>query len=216
LDRIALISNSDSHSPQKIGREANVFDAELSYSAIAEAIKSKNPQKFLYTIEFFPEEGKYHYDGHRLCGISLSPKESKKYNNICPNCGKPLTIGVLNRVDFLADRPEGFKPERAIPFKSLIPMEEIIADILGQGVGTVEVERQYKNLIEKFGSEFEVLLNVSHQDLKSATLPEIAEGIERVREGKVFITPGFDGVYGKVRIFSKEDKKNLSKQGVLF
>ncbi len=216
LDKITLISNSDSHSPSKIGREANIFDTELNYSAIRDVIKTKDTQKFLYTVEFFPEEGKYHYDGHRLCGISLSPSESKKYNNICPNCGKSLTIGVLNRVEELADRPEGFKPENIIPFKSLIPLEEIIADVLGQGVGTVEVNKEYKNLIEKFNSEFSILLNISKEDLETATLPEIAEGIIRVRGGKVNIEPGYDGVYGKIRIFSKGEQKIPLKQKTLF
>ena len=214
--KITLISNSDSHSAAHLGREANVFDTEISYPAILEAIKTKNPQKFLYTIEFFPEEGKYHYDGHRMCGISLSPAESKKYNNICPNCGRPLTIGVLNRIDSLADRPEGFKPENAIPFKSLVPLEEIIADAVGQGVGTIEVEKEYKNLIEKFGNEFSVLIDVPRQELEAVTLPEIAEGIIRVREGKVFIEPGYDGIYGKIRIFQKGEQKILSRQGTLF
>ncbi len=215
LDKIALISNSDSHSPQKIGREANVFDTEISYPAIIEAIKSKNPQKFLYTIEFFPEEGKYHFDGHRLCGISLSPQESKKSGNICPNCGRPLTIGVLNRVEELADRPSGFKPENAIPFKSLIPLEEIIADALGQMKRTKQVEEEYKNLIEKFDNEFNVLIDVSHSELTATTLPEIAEGIIRVREGRVNIEPGYDGVYGKIRIFSKGEQKMVSRQKTL-
>ena len=216
LDKITLISNSDAHSPAKLGREANVFDTEISYPAIIEAIKSKSPQKFLYTIEFFPEEGKYHYDGHRLCGISLSPTESKKYNNICPRCGRPLTVGVLNRVDSLADRPEGFKPENAIPFKSLIPLAEIIADAVSQGVGTIEVDKEYKSLIEKFVNEFNILMNVSRSDLEVVTLPEIAEGIIRVREGEVQIEPGYDGVYGKIRIFQKGEQKTLSRQGALF
>jgi len=221
LDRITLISNSDSHSPSHIGREANVFEGEeLSYQSIAQAIKYRGSTpanlKLIYTIEFYPQEGKYHYDGHRLCGISLAPQESKKYNNICPVCGRPLTIGVLNRVEKLADRPEGFKPERAIPFKSLIPLEEIIADAVSQGVGTIEVEKEYKNLIEKFDNEFNVLLNAKREDLEKVTLPEIAEGIIRVREGKVFIEPGYDGVYGKIRIFSKGEQKALSKQGTLF
>ncbi len=214
--KLSLISNSDSHSPAKLGREANVFDTELSYNAIIEAIKQKDPQKFLYTIEFFPEEGKYHFDGHRNCNISLSPAETKKYNGICPRCGRPLTVGVLNRVEQLADRPEGFKPQGAIPYKSLIPLAEIIAEVLGVGVGTKEVEKQYKDLIEKFGSEFNVLLNVSVSDLRAATLPEIAEAISRVREGKVSVEPGYDGVYGKIRIFSKGEKKDLSRQGTLF
>ncbi len=214
--KLSLISNSDSHSPAKLGREANVFDTELSYPAIVAAIKSKDPQKFLYTIEFFPEEGKYHFDGHRNCNISLSPAETKKYNGICPRCGRPLTVGVLNRVEQLADRPEGFKPQGAIPYKSLIPLAEIIAEVLGVGVGTKEVEKQYRDLIEKFGSEFNVLLNVSVSDLRAATLPEIAEAISRVREGKVSVEPGYDGVYGKIRIFSKGEKKDLSRQGTLF
>ncbi len=216
LDKITLISNSDSHSPPHIGREANVFDTEIAYQEVKEAIETKNPQKFLYTIEFFPQEGKYHYDGHRICGISLTPQESKKYNNICPNCGKSLTIGVLNRVEELADRPADFRPPRTIPFKSLIPLEEIIADALNQAVGTVEVEKEYKNLVEKLGPEFNILLNVPRADLEKVTLPEIAEGIIRVREGKVFIEPGYDGVYGKIRIFSKGEQKTLSKQGTLF
>jgi uncharacterized protein (TIGR00375 family) len=216
LDKITLISNSDSHSPSRIGRESNVFDTEISYSAIIEAIKSKNPLKFLYTIEFFPEEGKYHYDGHRICGISLSPKESKKYNNICPNCGRPLTIGVLNRVEELADRPAGFKPTTFIPFKSLVPLNEIIADALGLLSGAKQVNEEYDRLIEKFGNEFKVLLEVSRRDVETTTLPEIAEGIIRVREGKVNIEPGYDGVYGKIRIFSKGEQKTISKQGTLF
>lgn len=216
LDKITLISNSDAHSPQKIGREANVFDTELSYGSIIEAIKTKNPQKFLYTIEFFPEEGKYHFDGHRICGIKLSPQETKKYNGICPVCGKPLTIGVLNRVEELANREEGFKPEGAVPFKSLVPLEEIIADVLSQGTGTKEVEKEYKNLIEKFGSEFNILLDVAKEELGGITSPEIAEGIIRVREGKVVREPGYDGVYGKIKIFSQEEEKTFSKQSTLF
>ena len=213
--RITLISNSDAHSPRKIGREANVFDTELSYSSITEVIKSKDPQKFLYTIEFFPEEGRYHYDGHRNCEVSCSPKETKKYNGICPVCSKPMTIGVLSRVEELADKPEGFKPENAIPFKSLIPLEEIIAEVLGVGVGTKGVEKEYKDLIEKFGSELGILLDISIPDLKSATLPEISEAVSRVREGKVNIEPGYDGAYGKIGIFSEGEKKKVSGQKTL-
>jgi len=216
LDKVTLISNSDAHSPQKIGREANVFDTELSYPAIIEAIKSRNPQKFLFTIEFFPEEGKYHYDGHRNCEIRLSPKESKKYNNICPVCGKPLTIGVLNRVEELADRPEEFKPKGTIPFKSLIPLDEIVAEGLGMNPGTKGVKRECKNLIRKFGNEFKILLDVPRKDLEATTLPEITEGIIRVRERKIHITPGFDGVYGKISIFEKGEQKEISRQGTLF
>ncbi len=216
LDKITLISCSDAHSPQKIGREANVFDTEINYKEIIEAIRTKNLQKFLYTIEFYPEEGKYHYDGHRNCGIRLSPKETKKYNGICPVCGKPLTVGVFNRVEELADREEGFKPEGTIPFKSLVPLEEIIADVLNLNKGSKEVVKEYKNLIEKFNTEFDILLNTPEEELKKATLPEIVEGIIRVREGKVIKEPGYDGVYGKIRIFSEGEEKSFSKQTTLF
>jgi uncharacterized protein (TIGR00375 family) len=214
--RVALISNSDSHSPAKIGREANAFDTEISYQAIIGAIKTKDPKKFLYTIEFYPEEGKYHFDGHRNCNVRSSPEETKKYNGICPVCGKPLTIGVLNRIEQIADKEQGFKPEGVIPFKSLVPLEEIIADVLGQGTGTKQVEKEYNGLIEKLGSEFNVLLDASKEKLASVTLPEIAEGIIRVREGKVVKEPGYDGVYGKIRIFSQGEEKNLIKQKTLF
>jgi uncharacterized protein (TIGR00375 family) len=214
--RLALISNSDAHSPANIGREANVFDTELSYPSIIEAIKTKNPKTFIYTIEFFPQEGKYHYDGHRACNVSLKPSESKKYNNICPNCQRPLTIGVLNRIEQLAEKPEGFKPGNAIPFKSLVPLREIIAEVLRVGAGSKKVGREYRSLIEKFGSEFEILLNVPKEKLEEKILPGIAEGIIRVREGKVFIRPGYDGVYGKVSIFSETEQKSFSKQKTLF
>lgn len=216
LDNITLLSNSDSHSPAKIGREANVFNTEVSYPAIVEAIKSKDPKKFLYTVEFFPEEGRYHYDGHRLCGVSFSPQESKKYSNVCPNCGKPLTIGVLNRVEELADRPENFKPENAIPFKSLIPLEEIIADAFGVLSAGKRVKEEYEKLVGKFGNELKILLEVPFSELKTATFPEIAEGINRVREGKVSIEPGYDGVYGKIKIFSQAERKKPLKQKTLF
>lgn len=216
LDRITLISCSDAHSPQNIGREANVFDTELSYFSIVEAIKKKDKKKFLYTIEFFPEEGKYHFDGHRNCQVSFHPKETKKYGGICPVCTKPLTIGVLNRVEQLADRPEGFVPENAIPFKSLVPLREIIADALGQEPETIKVKQEYEKLISQFGNEFNVLLKAKSKDIEKASLPEIAEGIKRVREGKVFVEPGYDGLYGKIRIFQKGEQKNLSKQGTLF
>ena len=214
--KLTLISNSDSHSPRKIGREANVFDTEISYPSILEAIKRRDPQKFLYTVEFYPEEGKYHYDGHRNCGIVLSPKETRKYNGICPVCGKPLTIGVLNRVEQLADREEGVNPEVIIPFKSLVPLEEIIADALSQSPGTKQVEKEYKNLIDKLGSEFNILLDAPREDLKGNTLPEIAEGIIRVRAGDVAKEAGYDGVYGKIRVFSRGEQKKVTGQDTLF
>jgi uncharacterized protein (TIGR00375 family) len=216
LDRIALISNSDSHSAAKLGREANVFDTDLSYPAIIEALKTKDPQKFLYTIEFFPEEGKYHYDGHRTCKISLSPQETKKHQGICPVCKRPLTIGVLNRVDELADRPEGEKPANHIPFKSLIPLDELVAEALGVGVLSKAVKKEHDDLINKFGNEFAILLDVNIDDLNKQTLPEIAEAVFRMRQGKVRVAAGYDGEYGKIQIFSDEERQSLNAQKALF
>jgi len=213
---LVLISNSDAHSPKKLGREANVFDTELNYRSIIEAIKSKDKSKFLYTIEFFPEEGKYHFDGHRNCQVVLSPQETKKYNNICPVCGKPLTVGVLNRAEELSDKEEGFRPNDFIPFKSLVPLEEIIADVLGMTTVCKEVGRTYESLIESFGSEFEILLNIPLEKLKSAVLPEIAEGIIRVRDGNVIKEPGYDGVFGKIRVFGENKKRSSKNQKTLF
>jgi len=220
LDKITLISNSDAHSGPKLGREANIFNTEISYNAIADAIKSKDPKKFLYTIEFFPEEGKYHYDGHRDCDLRLSPKESKKYNNICPRCNRPLTIGVLNRVEELVDRPEGFKPKNAIPFKSLIPLEEIIADSIGVSSASKNVGKLYNNLISNIGNEFKILLEAEKKEIENFSSFNVAEGVIRAREGKVSIDPGYDGVYGKVKIFLKEEvqkyKNSSSSQETLF
>lgn len=220
LDKITLISNSDSHSPQKIGREANVFEfaAAPTYDGIAEAIKDKSRGNFKYTVEFFPEEGKYHYDGHRLCQSKLSPEETKKYNGVCPKCGKPVIVGVMNRVDKLADRPEGFQLPGAIPFKSLIPLEEIIADANGTAVGTKAVLFHYQNLIKELGSEFNILLEAPYEQIKKFSDDRIAEGVKRVREGRVFIEPGYDGEYGKIKIFDKKEDivSSTPKQKMLF
>ena len=216
LDKIVLISNSDAHSPSKIGREANVFDTNMTYNGIANAIKSKDPKKFLETIEFFPEEGKYHHDGHRKCKVNLTPKESKKLKNICPKCKKPLTIGVLHRVDDLADRKEGEKPNKVIPFKHIIPLEEIIADVKGVGPNTKTVQEEYKNMIKRFGSEFKILLDLDIEEIKRAGLIDIAEGINRVRQDKVHIEAGHDGEFGKIQIFKDKERKKFFKQVSLF
>ena len=132
LDRYALVSNSDAHSPSKIGRESNVFDTDFSYAGLIGALKSKDPSKFLHTVEFFPEEGKYHYDGHRKCGIVFSPGESLAHNDICPKCGKRLTIGVMHRVEELADRSSDVEAPFRTPYLSLVPLNEIVAEALGK------------------------------------------------------------------------------------
>lgn len=209
LDKVAVVSNSDSHSLQRIGREANVFDTNLSYDGIIEAVKSRDPAKFLYTIEFFPEEGKYHYDGHRSCKHSVNPSHST--SDICPVCGRKMTIGVLHRVEKLADRLAGFKPPNAILFKSLVPLDEIIAASLGMGTNSQKVRGEYQNLISKLGSEMAVLIEAERSDLEGATLPEIAEGIMRVREGRVEIEPGYDGEYGKIKIFDEAETKSRAQ-----
>lgn len=216
LDKIALISNSDSHSLTRLGREANILNTELSYKGIVEAIKSKDLSKFLFTIEFFPEEGKYHYDGHRLCNVSFSPEESKKHNYLCPKCGRQITVGVMTRVEKLADRPAGFKPQGAVPFRNAVSLDQIIAESLGVGVATKAVSKNYDELIRRFNNEFAVLFTTSASDLKSAALPEIVEGITRVREGKLHIEPGYDGEYGKIKIFEEGEVKDLSDQQSLF
>ena len=215
--RVALISNSDAHSPQKLAREANIFDTGIDYFEIIEAIKNKDPEKFLYTIEFFPAEGKYHFDGHRACNASFSPQESKRYNGNCPVCGRELTIGVVNRIEELADRPEGYKPPGAIPFKHFVPLQEIISDALKVMTASKQVQMEYDNLVKNFGSEFAVLLGPSRADLEKVSLPEIAEGVIRVREGRVSVVPGYDGVYGKIKIFDDEIMaKATGKQKKLF
>ncbi len=217
LDKYTLISNSDSHSPSKIGREANVFNCELDYKTIREVLKTKDKKRFLYTIEFFPEEGKYHFDGHRLCQTRLAPKETKANNNRCPKCGKPVTVGVMNRVEQLADRPEGYVPANNIPFKNLIPFDEIIADAKGVSKTSVAVERDYRSILSKFGSEFEILLKAPKHDLVKGMSPRIADGVLRVREGKVNIKAGYDGEYGVISIFGDDDKpKETEKQLSLF
>lgn len=204
LDRFALISNSDAHSPENLGREANIFDCKLDYQEIIKSIEKKDKTKFKETIEFFPEEGKYHFDGHRNCKINFSPKEAKAHNNICPKCKRPLTIGVLHRVTDLSDRELGFKPEAAIPFRHLVPLREIIAVSIDKTRISTEVKKLYDYLVDHFRSEFRVLLEVSIEDL-SKVHSRVAEGVSRVREGKVKVEPGYDGVYGKVEIFEKEE-----------
>ncbi len=211
LDSITLISNSDAHSPGKLGREANVFDCEMDYYEIMDSIRKKDKKRFLYTLEFFPEEGKYHYDGHRACNISLSPGETKKNGIKCPVCKKDFTVGVLNRVYELADRNEGFVPHNAIPAKHLVPLGEIIAGALNSGVNTLKVKREYERLVA-FNTEFEILIDLPEVELCKITDRRITEGILMVRSGNINITPGYDGVYGKISIFSGKSSVNAGEK----
>jgi uncharacterized protein (TIGR00375 family) len=201
LDSITLLSNSDAHSPNRLGREANAFECAMDYREITEAIRKKDQRKLLFTIEFFPEEGKYHYDGHRQCGVIFSPQQTRANQFLCPNCHKKLTVGVMHRVEELADRPERFIPKNAIPSIHLIPLEEVIAEALGVRVGTKTVETEYDRLIERGGSEFRILLEATPDELALFVSPNILEAIIRMRQGKVSIIPGHDGVYGKINLF---------------
>jgi uncharacterized protein (TIGR00375 family) len=203
LDKITLISNSDAHSPRKLGREANIFNCALDYKEIIDVLKTKDPKRFLYTVEFFPEEGKYHYDGHRVCNIIMTPEESMKHQDMCPVCRRKLTIGVMHRVAALADRPVGFTPPNAIPCKHMVPLEEIIGDALDVGPDTISVKSEYDKLIAKGGNEFNILMDIPLNDLARLTTTRIWEGIKLVREEKLTIVPGHDGVYGKISIFDK-------------
>ncbi|HEV8716012.1 MAG TPA: endonuclease Q family protein [Candidatus Binatia bacterium] len=201
LDKIALISNSDAHSPRRLAREANVLDCELSYTGVLDALTSHDPRRFLYTIEFFPEEGKYHLDGHRQCNLCLSPAETRQLKNTCPVCGKKLTVGVLHRVEALADRAAGYQPADAIPARHLLPLEEIIAAALGQKPNTKRVNAEYDRLIERYSSELAILLDLEEAELAEGTPPRILAGILKARHGEVRIAPGYDGVYGKIGLF---------------
>ncbi len=211
LDRFTLVSNSDSHSPYpyRLGREANVFKVErLSYSEILEAIQMKDPRRFKFTIETNPAYGKYHWTGHRNCGISMPPSESKKLSGICPVCHRPLTKGVDERVENLADRPYGFRPESVIDYVHLLPLHEAIASALGvESLSSPSVWKPFNLLISAFGNEYSILLDVPLQSLKEVVEPRIAEIIIKVRNGKINVLPGYDGVYGKISEKEKSQKK---------
>ena len=195
LDRITLVSNSDAHSPQKLGREATLFDCDRSYPALIRALRTR--EGYRGTIEFFPEEGKYHHDGHRKCGISFTPSETIAHKGICPVCGRKLTVGVLHRVEGLADRAMA----EGNGFRYIVPLPEIIAESMGRGVNTKRVTAAYMAMIEGIGNEFHILLDAPIEDIARAAGARIADGIGRMRRGEVGLTPGFDGEYGKVSVF---------------
>lgn len=200
LDHLPLISNSDAHSLPKLGREANVLEAEADLSALRAAIKSQDPNRFLYTIEFYPEEGKYHYDGHRGCGVSLPPEETERLKRRCPVCGKRLTIGVMHRVEDLADRPEQGLPPPRIPARYLVPLIEIIAEAMGRRVEAKGVTQTYDRLIAAGKNEFRILRDAPPEELATFVPPDILKGILRMRAGEVIKIPGYDGIFGKIQL----------------
>lgn len=198
LDPIPLISNSDAHSLPELGREASVLEAPADLEAIRAAIRSHDPRRFLYTIEFYPEEGKYHYDGHRGCNVSLPPEETKALNRKCPACGKRLTIGVLHRVEDLADRSEPKRPREKIPARYLVPLIEIVAEAMGRWVEAKGVTDTYERLIASGGNEMRILIDLAPEEMAPFVPPLIREGILRMRSGKVTKVPGYYGIYGRI------------------
>lgn len=215
LDNITLISNSDAHSPANLGREANVFEIaqdKLSYGEIANIIKTKDTKRFLYTIEFFPEEGKYHFDGHAKCKLVVNPFKQKYPDDRCPVCNHPLTIGVANRVEELADRKDGVWQGIFPQSKHLVPLREIIADALGVGVTSKKVTQEYLDLIARLGSEFKILLDIEEDILEKELPPRLAEGIKHVHAGNIQVDPGYDGIYGKVHVFKDEGLQNKAQR----
>lgn len=216
LDNISLLSNSDAHSPANLGREANVFEVEnynYSYDYITEIIRSKNPKYFPYTIEFFPEEGKYHFDGHRNCNINFHPNETKKHHGICPVCKKPLTIGVYNQVNKLADREEGYIPKNVPTSKLLVPLQEIIAETMGVVKTSKKVQEKYLEIIEDIAPEFEILLDIPIDKLSKTIIdPKIIQGISNVRNNIIKPVAGYDGVYGIIKVLNSGQEKFIKSK----
>ncbi len=215
LDRFALISNSDCHSPAKLGREANLFSTDLDFLAIKEAIRANRRDTFRGTVEFFPEEGKYHADGHRACHVCLDPLETRRLGLTCPVCGKPLTVGVLHRVMELADRERPLYREDSPEVFSLIPLPEVLGEIMGTGPASKKVMELYGRTIARFGSEFDLLLHTPLDEIRQAS-PVLGEAVERIRNGRVIRRPGFDGEFGVIRVFEEGELARLAGQESLF
>lgn len=216
LDRFCLVSNSDLHSPGNLARNANLFHCETDFFAIRDALRSKDPAQCGGTIDMFPEEGKYHCDGHRKCEVCMEPEESLAHDCLCPVCGKPLVLGVLHRVIALADRPKGGKPDTALPCEHIIPLPEILAEIYSCGSGSKKVTQVYNRLLNKFGSELAILRELDPERLRTAEPRFLDEAIRRLRQEEVIRKPGYDGEYGVIRVFGDGELDKLSKQGVFF
>lgn len=216
LDRFALVSNSDAHSPANLAREANVFDSACTYPALYNALEKNDRSAFRGTVEFFPEEGKYHFDGHRNCGVQWEPSTTIAAGGICPVCGRKLTVGVLHRAEVLADRPEDFKPDGAREFISLTSLPTIIGASIGCGSASGKVVCTYEDMLGKLGAELSILRSVPIGDIKTVAGGLIAEGVRRVREGNLRLSAGYDGEYGVIEIFSELERREFTGQTVLF
>jgi len=234
LDDFTLVSNSDTHSPSRLGREVNIFSGQPSYPAIREALRkggngSRNTENFLGprqsimenksiktgapsfvgTIEFFPEEGKYHMDGHRKCGVRLSPEETEQVGGKCPVCGHSVTVGVMNRVNMLSDRSTGHIPSKAGYYWRMLPLIEIVADCLGCGVQAKKAKNLHSELISKLGPELEILWSLPMEIINEGAPPIVVEALNRVRNGQVNLDAGYDGEYGRVSIFEDEERSKF-------
>ncbi len=214
LDRYRLVSNSDAHSPGKIGREATTFETELDYYAIRRALETG--EGYAGTVEFFPEEGKYHLDGHRKCGVRWTPPETRAHGNRCPVCGQPTTIGVLHRVEALADRREAVPPATAGDVSNLVPLPEILSELVASGPSSKAVERDYHRLLASLGAELAILASVSIEDIARVSSSLLAEAITRLRSGRVIRDAGYDGEYGTIRLFEEAELRRLTAGGSLF
>jgi len=214
LDRFTLVSNSDAHSPPMLGREASAFDTELDYFAIRRSLETG--EGYGGTVEFFPEEGKYHLDGHRACGICLEPAETRRVQGQCPTCGKPLTVGVLHRVEELADRSEDGERGRKDPFRCLVPLPEVLSELHGVGPKSRSVEQAASHLVGKLGPEIEILDRVPLEDVARAGEPLLAEALSRLRAGKVRRESGYDGEYGVIRLFEPQEIRGRAVVAPLF
>lgn len=216
LDPYILVSNSDAHSPGKLGREANVFDTDLSYDGIYRALVNKNDQGLVSTIEFFPEEGKYHLDGHRACGVRLHPKETRALGGLCPQCQKPVTVGVMARVEDLADRGDGVKGARWRPYQSIVPLLELIAHIRQMGPGSKAVTGQYHAALTALGSEFFILLDAPLSLIAQHAGEQLMRAIASMRQGKVKINAGYDGEFGTIDLEQSADWEDPQQQVALY
>ncbi|MDP2631565.1 MAG: endonuclease Q family protein [Candidatus Uhrbacteria bacterium] len=216
LDNVMLISNSDAHSPRNFGREANVFEmdrSELSYDEFVRILRERDTSKFAYTIEFYPEEGKYHTDGHSNCNFWCAPEVTKKHGGRCPKCGKLITVGVLSRVQDLADRDAHEMPSGHVPYKSIVPLQELIAESFGvKSTSSKRVQAMYEKMIAQIGNEFSILLDESIEHIGDRSTPAVAEAVRRMRAGELNIRPGFDGIFGEVHIYSEDDPPPVAAQ----
>ena len=216
LDNVTLVSNSDAHSPDRLGRNANIFNTDLSYDSMIKALRTGDPKKYLGTIDMFPQEGKYHYDGHRKCNVCWDPAETLRNQTICPACKRPVTVGVMNRVIQLSDRENISERPNKLPFRSIIPLKELLSEIAGVGVKSKKVETEYQQTIQKLGKELDILMEIPLEEIENKSSVTLAEAIRRMRNREIYIQEGYDGEYGVIQVFKPGEAKNFEASNALF